>query len=64
MSLVDITSGSSYISATVNGTSGVPYYISNGNETTELLTGETVHFYNLDPSTEYPFDYKKRLQNG
>ena len=62
MSLVDITSGSSYISATVNGTSGVPYYISNGNETTELLTGETVHFYNLDPSTEYPLtirrDYK------
>ena len=61
MSLV-VKSGSSYISATVNGTSGITYSVSNGNETAELLTGETVYFDNLDPSTEYPLtisrDYK------
>lgn len=57
-----ITTGSSSISATVKGTPGIPYYISNGNETIELLTGETGYIGNLDPSTEYTLtisrDYK------
>lgn len=61
MSLI-VTNGSSYISATVNGTPGITYSVSNGNETAELLTGETVYFDNLDPSTEYPLTISREYK--
>ena len=65
MSLI-VTTGSSSISATVKGTSGITYYVSNGNETTDLLTGETAYFDNLSPSTEYTLTmgrYYKLVKN-
>ncbi len=54
MSLINVTKGSSSISAEISGVSGIPYTVSNGVETIEnLLTGETVSFDNLDPLTGY-----------
>lgn len=60
MSLKNIINGSTFISATVKGTPGVSYTVSNGERSIDnLFHDDSVYFDELNPSTSYVLDIKR-----